>query len=253
MNRSALEIREYVTSLELPATRTTRGPVEPPKVTFSQEQEAVAVGAQLTEFSDSVPADLRPLISNSMLLAQLAADKATQQSDNVMEWHAKYRDVLKKVGWQVADSEEKKTVVNDEDLTVHKAIIPVITAMLGPAAAATSMVVSILTNLQDMDKDSPWITLFDRQSQRASGAKFQISHVDSSSQDNASIKLLSCTIDAKKKITQVLFFKFSSQHAEMRERESVLTTGRKILEVGQESISKKVGTFINDFVENIEI
>lgn len=252
MSRSARDIQEYVTSLELPVARITRGARGTAPV-FKDQQEVVAVGAQLAEFSHSVPADLRPLISNSMLLAQLAADKATAEADDVMQWHAKYRDVLKKVGWQLADAEDKKRVVADKDLSVHQAIIPVLTTLLGPVAAATSMVVTVLEGLQEMDKESPWITLFDRQSQHARGAKFQISYVDADENGNASIKLLSCTIEAKKKITQVLFFKFSSQRAEMHDRQTLLSTNRDVLEAGKASITAKVASFINDFVENIEI
>ena len=113
--------------------------------------------------------------------------------------------------------------------------------------------VTVLEGLQEMDKDSPWITLFDRQSQHASGAKFQISYVDADENGQASIKLLSCTIEAERKITQVLFFKFSSQRAQMRDRQSLLSTNRGVLEAGKDSIERKVGVFINDFVENIEI
>lgn len=253
MTRSARDIQDYVSSLDLPTARTTRGAKRGAPVAFKDEQEVVAVGAQLAEFSDSVPADLRPLISNSMLLAQLAADKATAEVEDVMQWHAKYRDVLKKIGWQLADSEERKRVVTDQDLSVHQAIIPVLTTLLGPAAAATSMVVTVLKGLQEMDKESPWITLFDRESQHASGAKFQISYVDADESGSASVKLLSCTIDAERKITQVLFFKFSSQRAEMRDRQTLLSTNRDVLEAGKESIARKVGVFINEFVENIEI
>jgi hypothetical protein len=188
-----------------------------------------------------------------MLLAQLAADKATAEDQDVMQWHAKYRDVLKKVGWQLADAEDRKRVITDKDLSVHQAIIPVLTTLLGPAAAATSMVVTVLKGLQEMDKESPWITLFDRESQHASGAKFQISYVDADENGAASVKLLSCTIEAERKITQVLFFKFSSQRAEMRDRQTLLSTNREVLESGKEAIAKKVGVFINEFVENIEL
>lgn len=253
MKRSASEIQDYVTSLDLPRPRSTRAAAEPPKVTFKEEKEVVAVGPQLTEFSDTVPVELRPLISNSMLLAQLAADKSASQTDNVLDWHKKYRDVLAKVGWQVSDAEEKRREINDKNLSVHKAIIPVLTTLLGPAAAAASMVVTVLDGLHKMDADSPWITLFDRQSQHVHGAKFQISYVDADASGSASIKLLSCAIKAERTISQVLFFKFSSQRAEMHDLESTLRTNRDVLNAGKDSIAAKVSHFINDFVENIEI
>lgn len=258
MKRSAAEINNFIEGLDIPLPRATRaGAAAPasakPAIEFGAGQEVVAVGPQLAEFSDKVSADLRPLISNSMLLAQLAADKATSQSDNVLDWHEKYRDVLAKVGWQVHESQDQERVVKDKNLSVHKAIIPVLTTLLGNAAAAASMIVTVLKGLEEMDKDSPWITLFERQSQHAKGAKFQLSYVDADPNGEPSIKLLSCAIKAEKTITQVLFFKFSSQRAEMHDRSTQLSTNRDVLLAGKDAISTKVGGFINDFVKGIEI
>jgi hypothetical protein len=257
MNLPVRDIQEYVNTLDLPAPRARRdgAPIAPatPKVEFTSGQEVVTVGAQLAEFSEKVPADLRPLIANSMLLAQLAADKSASQTENVMDWHMKYREVLGKVGWQVKDEEVKERVITDRDLRVHKAIIPVLTSLLGPAAAAASMVITVLKGLQEMDTESPWITMFDQQSQHARGAKFQISYVDADDDKSPTIKLLSCTIEADRRITQVLFFKFSSQHAKMHDRASQLSTNRDVLNAGKDAIATKVASFINDFVANIEI
>jgi hypothetical protein len=50
-----------------------------------------------------------------------------------------------------------------------------------------------------------------------------------------------------------LFFKISSQRAEMRDRQTLLSTNRDVLEAGREPIAKKVGVFINEFVENVDI
>jgi hypothetical protein len=253
MRRSAAEINDFIANLDIPRPRTTRAGTEPPKVAFTSDREVVAVGPQLAEFSDTVPVDLRPMISNSMLLAQLAADKSHSQSDNVLDWHTKYREVLSKVGWQVDDAQDQVRIISDKNLSVHEAIIPVLTAMLGNTAAAASMIVTVLRGLGEMDKDSPWITLFERQSQHAKGAKFQLSYVDADARGAASIKLLSCAIKAERTITQVLFFKFSSQRAEMHDRSTQLSTSRDILNAGKDSIAAKVGVFINDFVEGIEI
>jgi hypothetical protein len=253
MKRSAAEIKDFIEGLEIPRPRSTRAGAVAPTIEFTSDQEVVAVGPQLAEFSDSVSADLRPMISNTMLLAQLAADKATAQSDDVLDWHEKYRDVLSKVGWQVHDAQDQLRVIKDKNLRVHKAIIPVLTALLGNTAAAASMIVTVLKGLEEMDQDSPWITLFERQSQHAKGAKFQLSYVDADPNGEPSIKLLSCAIKAEKTITQVLFFKFSSQRAEMHDRSTQLSTNRDVLAAGKDAISAKVGSFINDFVKGIEI
>lgn len=243
MEKSAKAIHEFVMHLDLPASppgsrlETTRAGT--PRPQFTDKRELVAVGPQLAEFSDAVSAELRPLISNSMLLAQLAANKATGQAGTVFDWHKKYRDVLSNIGWQAHGSEEQVQEVSNKDLGVHKAIIPVLTAMLGPAVAATSLVISVLEGLQQMDESSPWIKLFDQSSQHATGAKFQISYVDADEHGEPAISLLAFSVQAERTITQVLFFKFSSQKAELRKSTSKLAT--TALRLNSDKRSSKIG------------
>lgn len=256
MSRSTDDIHHFVRSLDLPDRGPSLEAVEapaPPPPQFTSKREVVAVGPQLAEFSDAVPMELRPLISNSMLLAQLAATKATEASDSVFDWHVKYRDVLSQIGWSVQGSEAQVQQLGNQDLGVHKAIIPVLTALLGPAVAAVSLIISVLQGLNDMNKDSPWITLFDQSSQHARGAKFQISYVDADGNGAPAISLLAIGIQADRTITQVLFFKFSSQHAELRKSTSTLSTSALRLTTDRAVIEGRVGTFISDFVKNVQI
>lgn len=252
MIKPAEVIRHFVLSLDLPeAGPSYEAVAEPPH--FTAGREVVAVGAQLTEFSDKVSAELRPLIANSMLLAQLAANKATAQASDVFAWHLKYRDVLSNIGWRIQASDEQVQNVSNQNLGVHKAIIPVLTAMLGPGVAAVSMVVSVLRGLSEMDTSSPWITLFDQSSQSAKGARFQISYVDVDEHGEPAISLLAVGIQADRTITQVLFFKFSAQKAELRKSTSALGTTAARLMADKDVIAGRVQSFISDFVKNIEI
>jgi hypothetical protein len=252
MSAPQLAIHNFIKSLVLP----DRGPAfetagTPPE--YSSKQEVVAVGAQLAEFSTAVSADLRPLISNSMLLAQLAANKATADSASVFDWHEKYRAVLSNIGWQVQGGEQQVQQVSNADLSVHKAIVPVLVAMLGPQVAAVSLVVSVLQGLNDMDKASPWITLFNQSSQSARGAKLQISYVGADDHGEPAISLLALAIAAERTITQVLFFKFSQQKAELRKSTSSLATTAQRLNTDKDVIEGRIRDFINDYVKNVEI
>lgn len=253
MSRPAQNIHEFVLALDLPESgpQFESAAVSAPQ--FTDQQEVVAVGAQLAEFSKSVTADLRPLISNSMLLAQLAANKAIGPDGSVFDWHRKYRDVLSNIGWQVHASEEQAQEISNKNLGVHKAIIPVLTNLLGPAAAATSLVVSVLQGLNEMDASRPWITLFDQSSQHATGAKFQISYVDTDAHGEPMISLLAFSVAAERAITQVLFFKFSGQTAELRKSTTSLATTGERLKTDKEIIAGRVQSFVSDFVKNIEI
>ena len=243
--------RDYVLSLALPeagpAFETARS------FEFSERQEAVAVGAQLAEFTDAVPAEVRGAIADSILLAQLAANKAAGESQDVFRWYDKYVEVLQNLGWQIRDVDFQTQTVSDQNAGMHKAIAPVLMAMLGPQAAAASIVLAVLNGLEEMDSSTPWITLFDRASQHARGAKFQVSYVDADAHGHPEITLLSVGIRANRTITQVLFFKFSAQDAELKKAAGKMAVSMQRLNSARDAIAERVQPFIADFVKNVEI
>ena len=51
--------------------------------TYVENSQAFVVGSQIAEFASTVGADLRPGISHSLLLAQLAADKAIEGGERL--------------------------------------------------------------------------------------------------------------------------------------------------------------------------
>jgi hypothetical protein len=143
--------------------------------------------------------------------------------------------------------------VSDKNLSVNKAIIPVITALLGPQVAAVSMVLSVLNGLKDMDSTSPWITLFNQSSQHSSGAKFQLSYVDADASAQPQITLVCLAINATRTITQVLFFKFSSAGAQLKRGKTTMSTSSALLEAGKAAIQQRVNDYIAANIANISI
>lgn len=248
------DILAYVLALDLPEKepqyeRTT------PVVEFSDQREAVTVGAQLAEFSENVTPGQRAAVSDCLLLAQLAANKATAMGLDLMAWYRKYIEVLQNIGWTTTSMSFEERRVDDTDADVHQVIIPVLTSMLGPIASAASIVVSVLEGLQQMDKANPWITLFDRASQHASGAKFQLGFVDASAGGDATvqIKLLALAIDAKRSVTQVLFFKFSGQEAKLASADGQFDIGAARLDSIKDAVTQRVAPFLNDNISKIDL
>lgn len=126
--------------------------------------------------------------------------------------------------------------------------------MLGPVGAAASLVVSILNGLREMNKDSPWITVFDRASRHSSGARFQFGFVDVGPDPaSVSIKLLAIAIDASRTITQVLFFKFSKQDAKLRRADGRLGIEGARLDSIKEAVAARVRPFLIENISKIEI
>lgn len=260
MNDTLEVTRSYVDRLDLPERKPRAASFESAEFAesasptqFSVNEQAVVIGSQIAEFASGVDAMTRNAIADSILIAQLAANKAADSDTDVMGWYRKYVDVLQNIGWVVGDMEFKKQVVSDTDAGVHTAIIPVITSMLVPGSAALTMVLAVLNGLKEMHSDSKWMTVFDKSSQHAKGAKFQFSQVDADSNGNPQISVLCFGMLADHTVTQVLFFKFSQDKVTLESAISTLSMTAQQLEAVHGSIATRVRPFVVDYVKNIEI
>jgi hypothetical protein len=221
--------------------------------TYEPKDQAVAIGSQIAEFSQLVPVELRPAISNSFLLAQLAANKElTKTGGDSLSWYAKYNEVLSNVGWVVEGSAKNMREVSGAKLHVHEEILAVVAVALGPAVAAASVITAALKGLSKMSEGSAWITLFERESQRARANQFQISYVDATD-GNPSIKLDGFELDAARSVTQVLFFKFGKEKATFRHYTSKLSLNMDVFKAIQKAVEQKVGSHVSGYVASIDI
>lgn len=105
------------------------------------------------------------------------------------------------------------------------------------------------------DKDNPWITVFDGASQHASGAKFQFGFVDADAGANTAIRImvLALVIDAKRTITQMLFFKFSQQDARLKTSEGHLSIMGSRLDSIRSVLAERVQPFLAENISKLDI
>ena len=244
----ALPLKEHYPALEGPESTGA------PQVSFTKDNQAVAIGSQIAEFAAGVPQEFRAAIANSILLAQLAADKAVPNTDGSSAvWREAYRNVLFNTGWLFEGSSVSMQKVSQSGLEVSKAIIPVLAAILGPAVAAAALVTTILNGLAQMDKDSPWITLFHQEARRASANQFQISYVQAPEGKAPRMTLIFFELDASAQVTQVLFFKFSSSSATLLHSHTDLSANTAVLKAIEPALEKKVADRAATFINNIDI
>ena len=157
------QIIRYIETLEVPEPPMRRGAEDQgPPAAFQSGAQAIAIGSQLTEFSNKVPQSMRPAISNGLLLGQLGADKATLGLNDPWAWFTTFNSVMGRIGWLPTVNEVDGQVISDKNAELHKAIIPILTAIFGPAAAAGSIILAVLNGLDSMNADAPWLTLFER-------------------------------------------------------------------------------------------
>ena len=258
--RSPDELRQFVKNINIDPPKTLRSFRKAgahleslvPKVKDSDQ--AVVIGSQLAEFAADVPFELRPLISNSFLLAQLAAKKAIEQSGGgTREWFEKYVDVLTSIGWVGEGIAEAGHEVIGSTLQAHKEIITALTTALGPAAATASIVLAALKGLREMSEKSPWITLFDRQSQTRTVQQFQIAYARATQAAAPEIILACFELSASASVTQILFFKFSSSDAKLHHRQAKLSMNETVFEAVKDVVKEKLADHVSNLIRTIDI
>ena len=95
--------------------------------------------------------------------------------------------------------------------------------------------------------------MFDKSSRQGQGARFQVSHVDANARGEPEVTLACFSIDAKQTITQVLFFKFTAQDAQMKKASGKMAISLDRLTAAKSAIADRVGPFVSDFVAKLDI
>lgn len=243
-------LRNYIVNLpvgSLPATAAEdSGAVN--AIDINGLPDGVVTGSNLIQFPSGTSPELKSSVALSLLAAQRVASNDPVVASPT-QWLERHNTVLQNLNWRVEGGGTVTSEFKTIDTAVHEAIIPFITAALGGAAAA-SLIITALHQLKDMDKDSPWITLFDRQSRRFQVTEYQFSVVEVVG-DTVHLKLAAARLDAKFGLTQVLFFKIKSQDATFEQANRSLSTETAMLIDMNGDLKTKLMTLTKSFIRSL--
>jgi hypothetical protein len=197
--------------------RRARALADQPPVKLKQnDAQSLVVGSGLIVAAEKVPVKTREDLINCTLFAQLAASGEVEDPTQVSEWYDAYFRALTALGWAQSDTQFEDYEFSSQNAEAHKAIIPVLMALLGPQAAALAVIKAALDGLHSMQENSPWITLFDQQSRTEKSARFQVATAQVDADGLLQISLVAFHLKARTALTQVLFFKFASSSTRLR-------------------------------------
>lgn len=247
--------QEYVRSLDLSGT---------PRSIVYQDAAAIAgenfdqakaqtqlVGSTTFSFAAGVEADIRTAISNSALLAQLVANKQENAAGDPLKWYEAYVTVLQNIGWVVQQSGFTDCDTQGTQVEVNQEILTVMTAVLGPSPAALAIITATVQALKNMQPGSPWLTLFSRETQKASSAHFQIGLVDKDANGQTFVAMCAFVLESNQNITQVLFFKWKEAHARFRANTANVSLNVPSLKDLNDTIVQKTRAYQNDYLSSI--
>jgi hypothetical protein len=245
------QARRYVSSLKLddrlPRRAKALGAVE---LNFEQvKNQAAVVGSDIVSFVKGVTPERREDIVNSSLLAQLVAKKQVSDPTRVYDWYNAYFEVLTNIGWSVQDRGFATYSEASDNFQAHEAVMKVAASLLGPAAATLAVVQATLDALKSMSAESPWLAIFNRESQSAQTARFQVTLAEQTEDEQFLVSLMAFGIEAKATLTQVLFFKFKSSETSLKHYSGKVTINTQVLAKVRDLIKTKIAAHAVDYIK----
>ncbi len=197
---------KFIDSVKLPkpaAKAARRRGLTAPVELQDQTAQAVVAGSGLIFAEEGVSKQIKEDLLTCTLFAQFAAQSKVSSATKVVEWYEAYFAALRNLGWAMSSQDFREHTETGKTVLVHKAIMGVLAAVLGPAATALVVIKSVLDSLEEVGSDNGWLTFFDRQSVKATVAKFQVVTAQPTKDGQINIGLVGFELRAEKTITQV--------------------------------------------------
>lgn len=215
--------------------------------------QAVVAGTGLIFAEEGVAKQVKEDLLTCTLFAQFAAQTEVTSPTQTVKWYKAYFDALRTIGWAMSSQEVREYKETGSTVLVHKAIMTVLAAVLGPAATALVVVKAVFDGLEEVGSDSGWLTFFDRQSVSQKVAKFQVVTAQPSPDGQINIGLVGFELLAEETITQVLFFKSKKSNVHLRFAGGSATVFEPVLAGVRDKLQAKLAVVRDGFVDSIAI
>lgn len=241
----------FIASADIGDLNATGGLESDDNLDLDKLPPAVVSGTTLIDFSATPNLAVRAGVSEAMLFASRVASKATKPGDDADDWLASYTSSLSSLGFAISGGAVVTSSFKKKGLYVHKAIIPFLTVAFGGAAIGP-IILAGLQNLQEMDKDAPWITLFDKQSRRFDATEMHFAAV-SSTDTETTIKYAIARLNVATDSTSVLFFKLTNAEAKFESSTTLMTANNSLLAVMESELRARLSTLVKTFIAGADI
>ncbi|MFY9995262.1 MAG: hypothetical protein WAK61_09735 [Leclercia sp.] len=223
-----------------------------PELKTTQDQ-ALVVGSNAISFMAGVDAELRHIIMDSSLFAQLAASREVDVDTDPLKFFEAYFNNLAVIGWVIQKKESAEFTFEENTFDVHQAIIGVITTFLSPIAGAAKAVLAVLTGLRNMGRDAPFITLFNKQSRHGEIGRFQFTYIYSGPNHGLTAEVMAFSLKADNTLTQVLFFKLQKGKTSLRRSTGELSIDVDAMKSLGSQLNVKMKAYRSAYIASVDL
>lgn len=251
---------DFVESAELPTEAWVETALLPgghkeaaalPSIDLNMLPAGVVAGNALIDFSAATSPTVRSGVSTALLFASRVADAARREGDDEDDWLAAYKTNLRRLGFLVPQASLAVSRFKKQGVSVHKAIIPFLTIAFGGATLGP-VILAALTNLRDVDKDKPWITLFDRETRKFNAREMHFAAVEAGTAETT-IRHVVARLVVEQDEVNVLFFRITSTTAEFESATTTMSADCSLLAALEPRLRKRMEAEIADFIAEARI
>lgn len=258
MTRKPVDVersRSFVRSARLPpAPPATRAAGDTADAALEAgKAQAAVVGSDVVSFATNVAPQWRQDLIHCSLFAQLWAKSQVSDPRRIFDWYDAYFGALQQLGWMIQDQGFAVYVETSRNFSAHEAILKVASQLLMPAAGSLALVKTTLDALAAMSTDSPFLTLFNRESQQANAARFQISLAEQGADGGLVVALMAFGLEARSSLTQVLFFKSLASEVTLRHCSGKVSVDTGLLEQLRGDLNEQLQDQGRSFIRRLPV
>lgn len=204
----------------------------------------------LVSFVAGVTAQRRSDVLNSLLLAQLAANKQFPDPEQVVDWYKAFVKVLPNLGWVIEGSEFSTFESSGTEAEVENIVIDILTSAFGSPFKA--IIISTLGGIKKLSDANGKIKAFEKNTHSQSKGAFQIG-VAKEENDTVALQLGSFIVSSNEKINRILFVKVEKNKTTLQYCSSKGTLNEDVYSKIRQAVSDKLGVRFAENVTDIDI
>jgi hypothetical protein len=204
----------------------------------------------LVSFVSKVNGQKRKDVLNSVLIAQLVANKKFPNEDQILDWYKSFIEVLNNLGWAIEQAEFSEFETSGTIFEVENAIIDILTTAFG--GTFITVIKKTLSAIKDLADSNGHITAFEKNTHSMQKGAFQIG-LAMEENDTVALQLGTFLLTSDNQIKKILFFKSIKDSTKLNYCSRKGTLNEEIYAKGRDAIVTKLGDRVQEFIAEIDI
>ncbi|MBO0935829.1 hypothetical protein J2I47_04645 [Fibrella sp. HMF5335] len=204
----------------------------------------------LVSFVSDVNGQRRSDVLNSVLLAQLAANKKFPDENQLVDWYKTFVNVLMNLGWAIQGAEFATFEANDTVFEAENAIISILSAAFGGSFMV--VITKTLDAIKGLSDSNGKITVFEKNTHSLSKGAFQIGLV-SEANGALSLQIGTFLVTSTNEIKKILFFKSTKDTTQLTYCSRTGTLNEDMYATIRTQVQDKLGSKMTEFIAEIEL